>query len=79
MNLDLESKTGDEVRTAGGPGCPTFKSWIDGRRKEAKRSLLVQVKSSESATELLNYCHATYGPVCRMDFHNNPQNKDFPV
>ena len=59
--------------------CPTFRSWIDRRRAEAKRSLLVQVRSSESAQDLLNYCQATYGPVKAMDFHNNPQNPDFPV
>jgi len=58
--------------------CPTFRSWIDQRRDEAKRSLLVQVRSSESAQDLLNYCQAAYGPVKVMDFHNNPQNPDFP-
>jgi len=69
----------------GAPACtdpelvrPTFRSKIVQRREEAKRSLLVQVKSAESAHDLLNHCTSSYGPVRTMNFHHNPHNPDFP-
>ena len=56
-----------------------YRQWIDQRRDEAKRSIFVQVKSQESAQDLLNYCGEEFGAVDSMHFHFNPTNIDFPV
>jgi len=52
---------------------------IDKRRKEAKQSLLVQVRSKSSAEDLYNYCSKIVGKVAGMHYHKNPANDTFSV
>ena len=35
----------------------TFRSWIDDRRKQARNSILIQVKSIKSVNDLKQYCN----------------------
>ena len=48
-----------------------FAEWVKERRSEAKRTLMVQVKSQESAQDLLSYCTSKFGDVRSMHFHRN--------
>ncbi len=57
----------------------TFRSLIEFRREQAKRSLLVQVRSAASAEDLFQYCSGNLGRVKEMHFHHNPDNKNFFV
>ena len=41
----------------------TFRSWIDDRRKQARNSLLVQVKSIKSVNDLKQYCKSDLGSM----------------
>ncbi len=64
-----------------GDGAPyrTFRSLIEFKREQAKRSLLVQVRSVASAEDLFQYCSGNLGRVKEMHFHHNPENKNFSV
>ena len=55
----------------------TFRSWIDDRRKQARNSLLVQVKSIKSVNDLKQYCNENIGKVKSMHYHNNNKSDIF--
>jgi hypothetical protein len=55
----------------------TFDQFVSQRRETAKRSLLVQVKSQESADDLMDYCSSNFGPIKSLHFHHNEQNEAF--
>ena len=56
----------------------TFRSWIDNRREQARNSLLVQVKSIQSAHALSTYCNENVGSVKALHYHPNNKSKSFP-
>ncbi|XP_049786385.1 poly(A) RNA polymerase, mitochondrial-like [Schistocerca cancellata] len=51
--------------TAGQQMIMTFREKVENRRNEAKRSVIVQVQSEKSATDLYNYC-SEYGKIESM-------------
>eukprot|EP00088_Acartia_fossae_P070781 TRINITY_DN9561_c0_g1_i4.p1 TRINITY_DN9561_c0_g1~~TRINITY_DN9561_c0_g1_i4.p1 ORF type:complete len:622 (-),score=62.01 TRINITY_DN9561_c0_g1_i4:53-1918(-) len=51
---------------------------IKRRKNEAKRSIMVQVKSKESAADLFSYCNHEMGKIAGMYYHHNHFNKSFP-
>lgn len=51
--------------------CRTFGAELRERREQAKRSLLVQVRSRGSAEDLFRYCTDNLGTVRSMHFHKN--------
>ena len=55
----------------------TFRSLIDYRRDQARNSLLVQVKSIDSANELRTYCNENIGEVKALYYHENETSKSF--
>lgn len=56
-----------------------FQQMIEQRRNEAKRSLVVQVKSMFSAEDLYLYCSKHLGRVSAMFYHRNQNNRSFSV
>jgi len=50
---------------------------IEERRREARRSVLVQVKDPSSAEDLYQYCSSKYGPVQGLHFYKNTSSKIF--
>lgn len=77
--LDCNSKTNitcsrlsnDEYRYT------PFRQVINGHREAAERTILVQVKSQESADDLVNYCSTNFGRVKALHFHQNKNNVAF--
>ena len=55
----------------------TFRSLIDSRRDQARNTLLVQVKSKESANELQNYCNKNIGEVKELHYYENEKSRTF--
>ena len=55
----------------------TFRSLIDSRRDQARNSLLIQVKSKESANELQNYCNKNIGKVKELHYYENEKSRTF--
>ena len=55
----------------------TFRSWIEKRREEARKSLFVQVKSLQSANDLATYCNENFGIVKALHYHNNASSEAF--
>ena len=55
----------------------TFRSWIDDRRKQARNSILIQVKSIKSVNDLKQYCNNNIGKVKSMHYHNNNKSDIF--
>ena len=55
----------------------TFRSLIDSRRDQARNTLLVQVKSKESANELQNYCNKNIGKVKELHYYENEKSRTF--
>ena len=54
-----------------------FEDFINQRRKEAKCSVLVQVKSQESVDDLVQYCQTNFGNPKSLHFHHNENNENF--
>ena len=54
-----------------------FNEFINKRREEAKRSILIQVKSQECSEELMKYCQRNFGNLKHMYFHHNENNPAF--
>ena len=48
-----------------------FADMVKHRREEAKRSLLIQVRSKNSVDDLFNYCSQELGPVKQLHWHVN--------
>ncbi len=57
----------------------TFGRAVEARRRQAKCSVLVQVRSAASAEDLFDYCTQHLGKVRAMHFHHNPDNETFAV
>ena len=55
----------------------TFEKFIQERRDEAKRSILVQVKSRDCVDDLTNYCQSQFGHLKSLQFHENASNPGF--
>ena len=80
LNNDLfekEEKTPSAEGIIEHAGCTPFRSWVDLRRDEARRSLFVQVKSLESAGDLSQYCTQNFGPVKGLHYHHNVKSDSF--
>ena len=63
-----------------GKNCPEYVpllTSIEERRREARRSVLVQVKDHSSAEDLYQYCSNKYGPVRGLHFYKNSSSKIF--
>uniref|UniRef100_A0A0K2SZS3 Poly(A) RNA polymerase, mitochondriallike [Acyrthosiphon pisum] n=1 Tax=Lepeophtheirus salmonis TaxID=72036 RepID=A0A0K2SZS3_LEPSM len=58
------------------PFVPTFESIIQTRRKQAAKSLVVQVKSKYSAEELFLTCQSSLGPVDSLHFFSRADSKE---
>ena len=54
-----------------------FQKFIDERRQAAKSSVLVQVKSKDSADDLLKYFVSNFGAPKSLHFHHNHGNENF--
>lgn len=54
-----------------------FQKFIDERRQAAKSSVLVQVKSKDSADDLLKYFVSNFGTPKSLHFHHNHGNENF--
>ncbi len=48
-----------------------FDAFISEHRESAKKSVLVQVKSADSADDLISYCHRNFAKPKSLQFHSN--------
>lgn len=59
------------------PPYVTFNDYISKAKHSAKCSVLVQVKSEESADDLLSYCCTNFGKPKSLYYHKNTNNPGF--
>lgn len=51
----------------------TFDSFLNNRRQQAKKTIIVEVQSPDSSNDLYNYC-SSYGPIHLMHHYTVDKN-----
>ena len=59
------------------PHFTPFNDYIEARRQATKRSVLVQVKSQDTANDLIAYCGKQFGTPKSLHYHTNVNSEVF--